>query len=88
MAIPAARDIKDTHPAVLRGSRRWAAITAGVALNPLPEAIYCKGAGDATLIQDDDTTEVAFTGFVAGVVYPLQPYKVKSGATATFIALY
>lgn len=87
MTISAARDIKEMHPSVLRGSRRWGAVTLGVALDPIPEALFCTGAGDATLIQDD-TTETAFTGFLAGVIYPLQPYKVKAGSTATFIALY
>lgn len=87
MTVSGARDLKEMNPAVLRGSRTWAAVSAGTALTRLPEALFCTGAGDATLI-DLNGTEVAFVGFLAGVIYPLQPMTVKAGATATFVALY
>ena len=47
--------------------------------------IYVGGAGNLTVILEDDTSAVTLTGVVAGQVYPLRAIQVTSATTATGI---
>lgn len=46
--------------------------------------IYIGGAGNLSVILEDDSVEVTLTGVVAGSIYPLRAKRVRStGTTAT-----
>ena len=54
----------------------------------LARAIYIGGAGNATLVMENDDP-IAFNGLLAGTILPVRCKRVNAGATATnIVALF
>tara|TARA_R110002020_G_scaffold461823_1_gene680970 strand:+ start:2662 stop:2895 length:234 start_codon:yes stop_codon:yes gene_type:complete len=62
----------------LMGATRWKTLVVGEQLNPLPDSIISNTDQDVEL-DGDDGVIVTFS-LIAGVIYPLRPQMLLSGA--------
>mgnify|MGYP003142965173 FL=1 len=69
---------------------RSAAITASNSVEmAATDAVVVLDAGDVTVrLANSRSTNLALVGLVAGIVLPLNVIQVRTGGTATLVALY
>jgi|TARA_R110002020_G_scaffold271645_2_gene486821 hypothetical protein len=69
---------------------RSAAITASNSVEmAATDAVVVLDAGDVTVrLASSRSTDIALVGLVAGIVLPLNVIQVRTGGTATLVALY
>ena len=69
---------------------RAAAITASNSVEmAATDAVVVLDAGDVTVrLASSRSTDIALVGLVAGIVLPLNVIQVRTGGTATLVALY
>tara|TARA_Y100000310_G_C19978927_1_gene488860 strand:- start:87 stop:317 length:231 start_codon:yes stop_codon:yes gene_type:complete len=69
---------------------RSAAITASNSVEmAATDAVVVLDAGDVTVrLANSRSTNIALVGLVAGIVLPLNVIQVRTGGTATLVALY